>query len=91
MQEAATDFAAGRPVPSPPPSLRVYTLAKQIPSMFGPAGILGEDGQLVIELELYAHEEAVAAMDRARQEQARSRREASSSGRGRRRFGRRHG
>lgn len=87
MQVAAEEYAAGKPVANPPPSLRVYTLAKQIPGTIG--NPLDEDGQLWAELELYAYEEGRAQAEAARRRALQERRDQGSGRRGRGKFRRR--
>lgn len=75
---------------NPPPSLRVYTLAKQLPGLFSGTDLLDADGQLLVELELYAAEENRANAERMARDQARERRAQGPGGvmsRARRRHG----
>lgn len=51
--QAADDYARGRPVQAPPPSLRIYALAKDSPSLVT-LNALAEDWELWRELEAYA-------------------------------------
>lgn len=63
MEAAAAAYAAGRPVPQPPASLRLWALSK---SLGGPVvDVLGETPQLLSEWECYAEAEAEADERRA--------------------------
>lgn len=68
-------------MPSAPPSLRVYALAKQLPGLWSSTDLLAVDGQLLVELTVYADEENRVANEQ-RERQARD------SGAGRSKVGR---
>ena len=60
-----------------PPSLRVYTLAKRLPGLFSGTDLLEGDGQLLVELTVYAEEEARVSNEEAERARAETRRATS--------------
>lgn len=61
---AARLYAAGASVPHPPPSLRLYSLAKALPGILPP--LRDMDADLFTELEAYAAAEAKEANAQAK-------------------------
>ena len=81
MSLAAVEYADGGSVASPPPSLKVYSLAKRLPGLWGTTDLLDGDGQLLAELMVYAAEEGRAANERVRREERETRNAQRGAGR----------
>lgn len=63
---------------NPPPSLRLYGLARKLPGLFSGTDLLEGDGLLLLELEAYAAEEARVQSEEAARARHQNRHAAAS-------------